>query len=425
MQTPTIFWCIFISVLWYPHPGLSDDDVSPRDWVTMSAKLRSKLFNQATYDNAVRPLERNNSATHVVVLTLEDGFYINYMGMDNGALEAAVRYNLIWNDSRLSWDREEYGGLGLLLVEPGEIWVPDLTPINILCEDVNISDTLRVRDSGSILWRMVIRGRVPCTAEMADFPYDMYDCTLRFVSLSYSDDEVLYRSRNIPLAKPIDIPTHSGWDVIKTSFAMDRFLKRTSLKLLVRLRRVGATYRYTLTLPAIAVVLMTLVICWIPSMSSRRVTLGGCNLLCLMLMLVRVASLLEASVDAPKIVIFLSTTMVVNVAVLVLSVLTLNMAAASVPCTKPPEALLHFLRRSTVGKVICLSSQIPRDPSSAGKEEETEEDEEMEQQEGRPPTPTEGLIKLHDCYLAGQALDRAMFFASFLVMSAMSTWVFC
>lgn len=39
-------------------------------------------------------------------------------------------YVSAWNDSRLSWDPEMFGGVGDLKTDASQVWIPDITVLN-------------------------------------------------------------------------------------------------------------------------------------------------------------------------------------------------------------------------------------------------------------------------------------------------------
>ena len=49
---------------------------------------------------------------------------------DAGLVTAVIWLNLDWKDPRLSWDKEDFGGIKSLTIDPSYIWTPDIEMYN-------------------------------------------------------------------------------------------------------------------------------------------------------------------------------------------------------------------------------------------------------------------------------------------------------
>ncbi len=84
-----------------------------------------------------------------------------------------------WNDSRLSWDKDEFGGVEYVWCLTGdnaEVWLPD----TIIREDAgenyfsDFKDTdLRVDYTGNHFWSTVGELKVAASLDFTQYPYDV------------------------------------------------------------------------------------------------------------------------------------------------------------------------------------------------------------------------------------------------------------
>lgn len=415
-MTPTVFWSALFCFICNLSLGFCDNETScvVCDFVARQAELCYRAIARARYYKAVRPRDFNN-VTSIRIAFGSVADVPSYMTLHEGYVDVRMLLHMSWtDDAHFAWD--PFAETMLFRVSQQDVWHPDVMLLDALpghyAADIYVSVTcIRL-----VLWDSLITARVPCTMDMTDFPYDVHDCTLRFASLSYTDDDILYDRY---FARRIYGMATPGWELVHAEIRKERLCNRTSLTLLSRLRRSGGSYRYTVTLPAIAMTVTTLIVPWMPTMSSRRLTLGSANLLALMLMLVHLTSFFKASLGVPRVVIHLSVAMVINVAILVTSILAPSITVTSVSWTEPPRVLLQFLRNPIVAKVACLNSTAPKHSSSdelIGQEEDEDTDHES--------STTSYFIKSSERHLLLQALDRILFVVFFIVLTAMSIWSF-
>lgn len=62
-----------------------------------------------------------------------------YLDLDQyGKLKGRVWERYVWNDTRLTYDPEEFGGIKVLRVDPTLVWFPDITLYNRYALNTNL-----------------------------------------------------------------------------------------------------------------------------------------------------------------------------------------------------------------------------------------------------------------------------------------------
>jgi len=86
--------------------------------------LRKHLFTG--YDKNILPIKTTNTTVDIAVgLNL-----IHIDSLQEGVLTASAWLRMVWNDYRLKWDKDKFGGVDVLRVYPGDLWLPDIELYN-------------------------------------------------------------------------------------------------------------------------------------------------------------------------------------------------------------------------------------------------------------------------------------------------------
>jgi len=157
---------------------LSQFKTSAQGTVEDRTKLVDKLFKD--YNNKVNP----DSVKVKFGVSLIDFHILE----DKDAMESYTWLKYVWQDPRLAWNEEEFGGATVLRIEPGMVWKPDITlyntadPVNMInCWESNVL----IFSNGEILWvppcKMVSR----CHLTLRKEPYGEQVCGLKFGSWTF------------------------------------------------------------------------------------------------------------------------------------------------------------------------------------------------------------------------------------------------
>ena len=164
-------------------------------------RLRSDLlehYDAGTYPwNYVWDLSTNNSSS--IRKGVRVGVDINLhkvldVNVKESKLDLLIWFRLEWNDPRLAWNPDDYGGLKNIWFFIGdpeflEIWSPDFVLWN---HDVQLLESLSstqalVYPNGTVYWSRPGHLQPSCRLSgLTEFPFDKLQCTMEFGSWTHS-----------------------------------------------------------------------------------------------------------------------------------------------------------------------------------------------------------------------------------------------
>jgi len=102
-----------------------------------------------------------------------------------------------WNNPYLRWNPADYDGIQKILVDPNEIWVPDIVLENNADDEVVQAGHLEkfrswvlLKSDGNNTWLSPATFKSTCTLDVQFFPFDKQRCNMVFRSLT-SDSSIL------------------------------------------------------------------------------------------------------------------------------------------------------------------------------------------------------------------------------------------
>ena len=129
-------------------------------------------------------------------LTVEFAFYLHSIVNVDGHTGELTLFGYLahsWNDSRLVWNPDEFGGIEVVNMGTEHIWVPHLEVINNM--DYSMGDTIANKKSypvtafpnGLVFWGYASMISSNCGLNMVNFPFDYQVCVLQYGSVTSSD----------------------------------------------------------------------------------------------------------------------------------------------------------------------------------------------------------------------------------------------
>merc|ERR1711976_257263 len=150
-------------------------------------KLYTDIVETDDYNNILPPIEGDHKVDfgmEALCLSLSE----------TGVLCGRVWLKLQWQDERLSWDPEDYGGVKQMNVETNELWMPDIYPYQKLDNQRMmhpertpgaVSNAI-VYSSGTVLHVPDMPFEVQCDGANFDCPWAEQECTFKYGSWTYS-----------------------------------------------------------------------------------------------------------------------------------------------------------------------------------------------------------------------------------------------
>ncbi|XP_071845115.1 neuronal acetylcholine receptor subunit alpha-6-like [Apostichopus japonicus] len=153
--------------------------------------LHAKLLNSSTYNLYVRPVE--NSSLPVSV-QFRFAPVILYLVQGNQELQLRGRMVLIWDDHRLTWNPDDYGGLHSLDLPVNKIWQPELILYERIPTDTDLNlqietKVAKVLSNGTVYWYTMASTRSFCFMDIRKFPFDEQNCDVTFTTWMHPKSE--------------------------------------------------------------------------------------------------------------------------------------------------------------------------------------------------------------------------------------------
>uniref|UniRef100_A0A673IJ13 Cholinergic receptor, nicotinic, beta 1 (muscle) n=1 Tax=Sinocyclocheilus rhinocerous TaxID=307959 RepID=A0A673IJ13_9TELE len=151
-------------------------------------RLMKKLFS--SYYVKVRPARSPEERVVVRIgMTLSSFVSLN---MKDEEMNTIVIMNLEWNDYRLSWNPKDYGGIDVLRIPSGKVWLPDIVLINNNdgVFGVALQAHVQAYSNGRVTWTPPALYKSSCGVKVTYFPFDWQNCTMVFRSYTYDSSEV-------------------------------------------------------------------------------------------------------------------------------------------------------------------------------------------------------------------------------------------
>lgn len=315
-------------------------------------RLRKDLLLNGKYDVRIRPQTAANQSTEV---------YLDFKPVSVPTL-TPKRHHLFmnaflclsWKDHRLTWDPEQYGGVGSFFANSTEVWtaaVIHMEPLNVRGpRDAMVS----LSHTGDVAWCPLYSIGAMCKTDMSDFPFDRHKCDIVFSSIIFTQKDVDLHTAGQPVLPEQEL-SEFRLVSIEARRVVKSYLEGTfvypMIYYTVLLERRSSVHLFTVLLPTVAVVLVSLLVFWLPPESDRKWTLTGVAMLTSLLLLYRAEDILAGSTNVPKIVKVLGCAVFMNVLIAASTVLSANMAK-SPPSWTLPAALVR-LSESLVLRLPC------------------------------------------------------------------------
>nr|UOV21295.1 histamine-gated chloride channel, his-4 [Ixodes ricinus] len=357
-------------------------------------RLRSDLFGD--YDAGCRPETKHNGTVHVRVSMnpLDAPILYGYKHLFH--VDASMCMD--WTDPRLTWDVDEYDGLGSLRVSADDIWTPPLemhTWADAL-STAPMATTAFLLPNGTVMFCTKQSASSSCQMDMTYFPFDRHECVVEYATIKDVEKQL-----NLSIFRPARIHPTQGSEFRLVSVTSNRWIedyggddRYTFILYRFTLERRSRLYHYAVLVPAILAALLTLAVFWPPPASKRKLVLGGIGLLVSQLVLHRATDAVAGSERTPKIVALLGVTVQANVAAIVCAAATMNLSRR--PQGRPlPSFLVKISRLIATGFSACGSSPLRSTTLVLQKAPGMQEQ-------------SSGEVGFTDGYIVARALDRAL-----------------
>ncbi|XP_047687890.1 acetylcholine receptor subunit epsilon isoform X4 [Prionailurus viverrinus] len=151
-------------------------------------RLYHHLFDN--YDPERRPVkEPEDTVTITLKVTLTNLISLNEK---EETLTTSVWIGIDWQDYRLNFSKDDFGGIETLRVPSELVWLPEIVLENNIDGQFGVAydANVLVYEGGYLSWLPPAIYRSSCAVEVTYFPFDWQNCSLVFRSQTYNAREV-------------------------------------------------------------------------------------------------------------------------------------------------------------------------------------------------------------------------------------------
>ncbi|GAU89949.1 LOW QUALITY PROTEIN: hypothetical protein RvY_02440-1 [Ramazzottius varieornatus] len=290
------------------------------------------------YSKLIRPVPTNEEILSVL-LSLK---FLQLIAVDevNQVITTNVMVRQTWNDYKLKWDPEEYGGLSTLYIPCEAIWLPDIVLYNNAEGDYQITmmTKVTVNYTGDVVWDPPAIYKSYCLIDVTYFPYDKQSCEMKFGTWTYDAGQVDltpirgYETDSKKIQIGMDLSEYKEsieWDILEASAMRNRLVYSygtyvdITFKLVIR--RKTLFYTVNLMIPCILISCLTVFVFYLPSDSGEKVTLCISILLSLTVFILLLAEIIPpTSLTVPLMGRYLLFTLVMTTMSIALTIVIIN-----------------------------------------------------------------------------------------------------
>merc|ERR1712183_835999 len=169
------------------------------------------------YNQAIIPQKSTNETIEIAL-----GMALIHIDQltETGVLTATAWLRLVWNDYRLQWNEDDYGGVSVIRVDPSHIWLPDVELYNAadpgqfsISSQYNTGTNALIYPDGEVLFIPPVSLKVIChNFTHSNWPQGEQECNFKLASWSHDGDIIsisLFNNKDeIDLT---DMSTASPW----------------------------------------------------------------------------------------------------------------------------------------------------------------------------------------------------------------------
>ncbi|XP_066516488.1 neuronal acetylcholine receptor subunit alpha-10a, partial [Hoplias malabaricus] len=338
-------------------------------------RLLKDLFRN--YTSALRPVENTNDILNVTLqITLSQ---IIDMDERNQILTAYLWIRQVWNDTYLTWKKDDYDGVDTIRIPGSYVWRPDIVLYN--SADDHFTGTMDtnvvIRHDGQIMWDSPIITKSSCKVDVSFFPFDAQQCRLTYGSWTYNGKhlDILNAMESADLADLVD---NVEWEVlgmpakrnmIQYGCCADPY---PDITYTLKLKRRASFYVFNLLIPCVMISFLAPLGFYLPADSGEKVSLGVTVMLALTVFQLLVAEIMPPSENVPLIGKYYIATMTMITASTALTIFIMNIHHCG-PEAKPvpkwaKRFILQYLARICFVYEVgenCLNPQPEKCDSSA------------------------------------------------------------
>jgi len=253
------------------------------------------------YNRLIRPVP-NFTETLTVRLGLKLSQLID-VDLKNQVMTTNVWVDQEWNDYKLKWNPNDYGGVETLYVPSERIWLPDIVLYNNADGkyEVRLMTKAELKHTGDVKWTPPAIYKSSCEINVEWFPFDEQNCDMKFGSWTYDAKQVdLKHMHQEPGNNVVELGIDLSefylsveWDILDVPATKnvesfnpemdenehgrqdddDEEKLLTDITFILTMRRKTLFYTVNLIIPCVGISFLTVLVFYLPADSGEKVTL--------------------------------------------------------------------------------------------------------------------------------------------------------
>ncbi|XP_044018760.1 acetylcholine receptor subunit alpha-like 1 [Aphidius gifuensis] len=242
----------------------------------------------SNYNRLIRPVGNNSDR-----LTVKMGLRLSQLidvNLRSQIMTTNVWVEQEWNDYKLRWNPEEYGGVETIHVPSEHIWLPDIVLYNNADGnyEVTIMTKAILHHTGKVKWKPPAIYKSFCEINVEYFPFDEQTCFMKFGSWTYDGYTVdlrhLFQTEDSnKIALGIDLTDYYisvEWHITDVpAVRNEKFYScceepYPDIMFYITLRRKTLFYTVNLIIPCVGISFLSVLVFYLPSDSGEKVSLS-------------------------------------------------------------------------------------------------------------------------------------------------------
>ncbi|XP_019868289.1 acetylcholine receptor subunit alpha-like 1 [Aethina tumida] len=323
---------LLLTLSWLVLCGLSPSFANPD-----AKRLYDDLLSN--YNRLIRPVGNNSDR-----LTVKMGLRLSQLidvNLKNQIMTTNVWVEQEWNDYKLKWNPDDYGGVETLHVPSEHIWLPDIVLYNNADGnyEVTIMTKAILHHTGKVIWKPPAIYKSFCEIDVEYFPFDEQTCFMKFGSWTYDGYMVDLRhlsqvqdSNKIDMGIDLqDYYISVEWDIMRVpAVRNEKFYScceepYPDIIFNITLRRKTLFYTVNLIIPCVGISFLSILVFYLPSDSGEKVSLSISILLSLTVFFLLLVEIIPpTSLTVPLLGKYLLFTMLLCTLSVVITIIVLN-----------------------------------------------------------------------------------------------------
>ncbi|CAF1318383.1 unnamed protein product [Adineta ricciae] len=264
-----------------------------------------------------------------------------------------------WQDFSFIWSPEEFDGVEYIQMPSDLIWKPDLVLYNNADGDYQITtrSKAQIRYDGTVIWNPPMIYKSYCAINIAYYPFDIQNCTLKFGTWTYhgrlvnlqflTDNESTVLERGWDLE---DYVPSIEWEILSLPAIRHEIVYACCVEVYLDLtfvcivQRKPLFYIVNLIVPCINMSVLAVLVFLLPSDSKKKITLSISILVALLVFYLLLIELIPpTSVVIPLLGKYLLFTLVIVNLSIIITIITLNIHFRRHPTTHMLPCIRNFL----------------------------------------------------------------------------------